>query len=358
MARGKNPAFTLVELLVVITIIGILIALLLPAVQAAREAARRAQCVNQMKQVGLAMHNYLQTWNVFPWMRGLSNSGTRNTVPWGNEATIGPFVHILAYLEYQALWDQISTPGTYGGRQVMPFGPPRDFFWYPPWCADVPLYRCPSAPPGLYYNNNSNVLGRRNYAVCVGDSISVNVIGSPPTKTPTRGIFGPSCNTSSADVTDGLSNTMLAAEKANAVNRLDVRGLGAQSISGTNTNPSTCFTTAGRGTYITPNVQSDRPLGSLWHSGQFAFCAFNAVLPPNSPSCMNDNYGDSWGLFSASSYHPGGVNALMGDGAVRFINATIDTGDLTHAEVTGGQSPYGVWGALGTKDGGESFSLP
>ncbi len=77
MSREKKRGFTLVELLVVITIIGILIALLLPAVQAAREAARRAQCVNQMKQIGLAMHNYVPTWNAFPWMRGQSNSGSR-----------------------------------------------------------------------------------------------------------------------------------------------------------------------------------------------------------------------------------------------------------------------------------------
>ncbi len=246
----------------------------------------------------------------------------------------------------------------------MAFGPPRDFSYYPYWLVDVPTYRCPSAPLGIGYGGSasSSFTGRRNYAVCVGDSIAINLPGpdyTTPTRAPTRGIFGSYCNTAIAEITDGTSNTMLIAEKANAVNTLDVRGLGAQNITGTNSNPSRCFTVAGMGEYLSGvAVRSDRPLGSLWHHGRFPFCGFNSVLPPNSPSCLADSYGDTWGLISASSYHPGGVNVLMGDSSVRFIGNTIDTGDLTHAEVSSGRSPYGVWGALGTKDSGETFTLP
>jgi prepilin-type N-terminal cleavage/methylation domain-containing protein len=148
--RIKRSGFTLVELLVVIAIIGILIALLLPAVQAAREAARRLQCTNNMKQMGLALHNYHDTYKAMPWMRGPSNDGTRNTRPLGNEQTIGAFMHILPFLEQGPLYDIISKPLTVGANTAMPFGPPRDFFWYTPWTLDVPVYCCPSAPKGLF----------------------------------------------------------------------------------------------------------------------------------------------------------------------------------------------------------------
>ncbi len=353
MVHAERRAFTLVELLVVIAIIGILIALLLPAVQAAREAARRAQCVNNLKQIGLAMHNYVAAKQAFPWMRGPSNyPGTRDTTPIGNEETINGYVFILPFLEYAPLYDQISQPWN-GSPAALPFGPPRDFFWYPPWCQDLTAFRCPSAPLGLYHYDNTNVKGRQNYPMCLGDTILNN-----HDTTSGRGIFHYRSATRFADITDGTSNTILAGEKANAVDTTDVRGLGAQSISGLNTNPSLCLATAAGGKYLVTAVQASRPLASLWHSGLAPFVGFTTVLPPNSPSCLNDNYGDNWGLYSASSYHPGGVNCLLADGAVRFISNTIDTGNLTSAEQTSGPSPYGVWGALGTKAGGEAVAVP
>ena len=81
------------------------------------------------------------------------------------------------------------------------------------------------------------------------------------------------------------------------------------------------------------------------------FCHPMAPLaPPNSPSCATENWGDNWGIFSASSYHGGGINALMGDGSVRFVSDAIGTGNLSSAEPSSGaMSPYGVWGAIGTK---------
>ena len=109
MLVKKRFGFTLVELLVVIAIIGILVALLLPAIQAAREAARRSECSNKMKQLGVAFHNYHDTYKALPWMRGSAVWGTRNTVPVGNEGTINGLVGLLPFLEVTALYDDIST---------------------------------------------------------------------------------------------------------------------------------------------------------------------------------------------------------------------------------------------------------
>ena len=344
----KPRGFTLVELLVVIAIIGILIALLLPAVQAAREAARRSQCTNTLKQIGLALHNYHDTYKALPWMRGPSNTGDRNTDPRGNEETINGLVGLLPFLEQGALYDIISSPYS-GSQNALPFGPPRDFFWYTPWTMDVPAFRCPSDPEGLAYYGNNSILGRRHYAMCLGDKILNN-----HNNRTLRGVFGYRSSVKFAHITDGTSNTIMMGEKANAVDASDVRGLGANNVAGLNTNPSLCLATAAGGHYLPGvGVQSDRVLGSLWHSGVAPFIGFNTVLPPNGPTCLSDNWGDQWGVYAASSYYPGGVNVAMADASVQFISETINTGDATLPEVTSGESPYGTWGALGTMNCGE-----
>jgi prepilin-type N-terminal cleavage/methylation domain-containing protein/prepilin-type processing-associated H-X9-DG protein len=348
---GQQRGFTLIELLVVIAIIAVLIGLLLPAVQKVREAANRAKCQSNLKQLGLALHAYHDVRGALPWMRGVSNDGTRNTDPVGNEETISGLVYLLPYIEQDNLLREISAPYA-GPPATLPFGPPRDFAYYPPWQADIPLLRCPSDPPGLFYQSDTRFRGRRNYALCLADTIYNN-----HSTTQSRGAFGFNSATRLLDITDGTSHTILMAEKANAVDASDVRGLAANNVPGMNTNPGLCLATAANGRYLpATGVQGQRLLGSLWHSGLAPFAGFNTVLPPNSPTCIVDNWGDSWGLISASSYHPGGVNALMGDGSVRFVSDAIDTGDLTAPEPHAGPSPYGVWGALGTKAGGETVA--
>jgi len=347
----RRAGFTLVELLVVIAIIGTLVGLLLPAVQSAREAARRGQCSSNIRQLAVAYLGFENARKALPFMRGLSNTGTRSTSPQGNEQTMCGIAYVLPWIEELPLYKQIASPFTSGGNSAQAFGPIRETTWYTPWISRIQGLLCPSAPPGLAYGNSTAWLGRRHYALCLGDSIgSIN-----QNSTTNRGIFlysSTDLGITLDQIRDGTSKTIMLGEKANAVNATDVRGLGAKSVANIATNPSLCFNTAKNMQYNSGvGVQTDRPLGSVWANGQAAHCGFNTVLPPNSPSCMTDDYGDGGGLISASSYHTGGVNVAMADASTRFIADTIDCGTLTAGEPTtlDGKSPYGVWGALGTR---------
>lgn len=379
MRSARNRiGFTLVELLVVIAIIGVLVGLLLPAVQAAREAARRMQCSNQLKQLGLGMHNYLSTYQAFPWLKGPMNyPGNRGTNPRGNEQSINGFVGLLPFIEQGALYNLIAGPwAAIGGNPPsLPFGPPRDFVYYPPWQLRLATFICPSAPDGIGYSNNQAgfVGNNRNYAMCLGDTILNShgqglVSNSVTNLAPSfRGSFGYNRFVKIGEMTDGTSNTILLAEKANAVDSRNVKGLAAANVPGLNINPSVCLARAAGGFYLPTlrarsaggvDIQDFRTHGTLWQTGLAPFVGFQTVLPPNSPSCMNENWGDTWGLSSSSSYHTGGVQVCFGDGSVRFIGQSIDTGNVALPEVTGGPSPYGVWGALGTRSGGEVAAAP
>ncbi|MBI1246490.1 DUF1559 domain-containing protein [bacterium] len=351
--------FTLVELLVVIAIIGVLIALLLPAVQQAREAARRMDCSNKLKQLGIALHNHHDTYLYFPALRN-NNGGTRTTNPQGNEGRNSGMMFILPFIEQGPLYEILSQPGTFSGNAVLAYGPIREKYWYTPYVAKIDAFLCPSNP-----SNPAQIWGytwgARSYACSVGDSIANN-----HNLENTRGIFGrvdtnKHSQITMASITDGTSNTVMMAERAYGISgqTRSIFGFFANNVSGLNTSPITCLTTASQGKYqSSQSVQESRAAGIQWFDGFPAFTGVTTVLPPNSPSCTNDNWGDQWGLFSASSYHPGGAMVLMGDGSVHFISETIDTGNLTAQESTSGFSPYGVWGALGSKSGGETVALP
>ncbi len=157
--RKRSAGFTLVELLVVIAIIGVMVGLLLPAVQAAREAARRMQCGNNFKQIGLGLHNYHAAYNKLPSPcsgTGFINTGSATLT---NRQRMSGLVAILPMIEQQALWEQISNPQV--GFSAMGSEPTSNT--YDPWRTRVSSFRCPSDP------TLRTDFGETNYAFCYGD---------------------------------------------------------------------------------------------------------------------------------------------------------------------------------------------
>lgn len=339
MKSRRSSAFTLVELLVVITIIGILIALLLPAVQAAREAARRAQCVNHLKQLGLAIHNYYDTWKRFP----AENGGPDST--WGADAGIAyvparlnGLVTLLPYMDHVPLWERMGRRPTY----VWNTG-------FEPYRVQLSAILCPSDFPP---DTTITTIGQNNYVFCAGDGTSDlywNVTGYPGL-CQVRGLFGPHTWIDMSQVTDGLSNTIAMGE----VVRPPAGNAFGRNTTLSTSSPSACLATWSGSMYYndTALLARDRSLGTRWTDGRPGYNLFNTILAPNGPVC-NGQTGAS--ILTAGSRHPGGANAVMGDGSVRFINQTIDTGNVAVAPPGpgAGKSPYGVWGALGSKDGGD-----
>lgn len=406
-SRPNYPrrAFTLVELLVVIAIIGVLVGLLLPAVQSAREAARRMSCGNNVKQIGLAIHNYHSTYKMLPQqMSGPARElWEHDPEANSNQKRNSVLVGILPFIEQQPLWDQISNP-----LAIMPDGSPRpggpwpafgpshdndDFSpetrgWnYLPWITEVSTYRCPS-DPGF----GVPAQGRTDYAICMGDTIERlnrglrpwwNVNGddsaaSTEGRAACRGPFVARQATRFRDVTDGLVNTVFIGEIATDLGDRDVRTNPAKTVDAY-TQPLACesfrdperprfwlATTTLAGDLTNPwTLRYAR--GYRWASGYALNSGFQTILPPNSPTCISDD--GLWlahrsdGTLSASSRHAGGAHVGLGDGSVRFINDSIDAGDPTSRPVmesntapdpiAGAQSPYGVWGSLGTRGTGE-----
>ncbi|MDO5567509.1 MAG: DUF1559 domain-containing protein, partial [Planctomycetia bacterium] len=370
-------AFTLVELLVVIAIIGILIALLLPAVQAAREAARRMQCTNNLKQIGIGLHNYHDTNGYFP----PQHMGQGAWSP----ALLSFHVGSLPFCEQGSLYDKVvaaidkTTTATAGNWP----SPTNACFQN----AVISYLKCPSDPGDTL---SSEYVANTNYAACIGDIVN-NTNSYNACKL--RGFFpggygklvgtgdgsgGKSylfCNTF-ADLTDGSSNTIAVSEicigQPNKQKR--IKGGVVKNDNGLLTTGSACINagdpadrSAFNETGLTDaSFSGDR--GRRFSDGTNRNTAFTTVLPPNAPNCALTTtfHGSEKAFFTAQSYHAGGVNALFGDGAVKFISDTIEVKNLGYGltswdPIQGtmpiGPSPYGLWGALGSAQGGESVAF-
>ena len=344
-----RTAFTLVELLVVIAIIGILIALLLPAVQAAREAARRSQCGNNLKQLGLGLHNYHDTYQALPYV-------SVNASP--TNGWVSGLVGILPYVEQQPLYDQVTSSSTFGGVTYPPYDKyaPTSASLYLPWQAMIPVYLCPSdpgsgerQPSGTFANS-----GRNSYCFSVGDATPS---GSSST---TRGPFAHRKTFNFRAITDGLSNTVAMGERSiGTAGGQKVKGGAVANQPTAMDSPVICMGTLGSGgMYKSGLTYSEFRGGVAWYVGMNSVNVMNTILPPNGPTCLTTTDGSSSTLLPPTGYHPGGVMILMCDGAVSFISETIHTGNLALAKATVGPSNYGVWGAMGSKDGGEAIQSP
>jgi prepilin-type N-terminal cleavage/methylation domain-containing protein/prepilin-type processing-associated H-X9-DG protein len=368
-----RPAFTLIELLVVIAIIAILIGLLVPAVQKVREAASRLKCANNVKQIGLAAHNFESTFGYLPPQFG---TVTINGVVGTNDAS--PQALLLPYIEQSNKYNQFNF-----NYKTWNDGAPTDINGKPlPGTStslrinlaarsqDVPIYLCPSDPsntlrPADWVDNGDNVAtipeGRLNYLACIGNTSSMAPTNAnAATWNAGAGIFAMSWGGQQmkgipiTGVLDGTSNTAMFAEVMRTTDTWP-------HLSGIRTNTDIILNSAVNATYDTdaraaPSCATGAPwtstisyAGLEYERPLYGVTFYNHTLPPNwnrrvSSGNQQYNCGDTSITYfhvSASSYHTNGVNVGFADGSVHFIADSIS---------------FATWQALGSRAGGEVLS--
>jgi len=374
---SKKSAFTLVELLVVIAIIGILIALLLPAVQAAREAARRMQCTNNMKQWLLAAHNHHDSLRYLP--------SQFNYGPNVIHDRFGVNYQLLPFMERVGLRDAIDNHAT------------------APWLPSISDIRtipvdtllCPSDPErgqlAMLGGAHNHQGARTNIVFCIADGAARvdNTNDSPnsavkvengyelvskapgPGNLTHRSLFHWYKRSNFDGVTDGLSRTIIISESVSGDwNNDKIKGSVAFypdiDLGDWVSKPSLCMNIRngktyrwGSGTAAPQNLNHPR-CGNYLDALNISV-AFNTIMPPNAPSCVKyQQEAYQVGFLAPTSFHTGGVNCGFMDGSVTFVSESIDTDGLPNTP-TGtyltGESRFGVWGALGTPYGNETTNL-
>ncbi|MGE3820462.1 MAG: DUF1559 domain-containing protein [Isosphaeraceae bacterium] len=351
----RRRAFTLIELLVVIAIIAVLIALLLPAVQSAREAARRLQCTNNLKQLGLALHNYHDVNGTFPMGASL---GLRNPGQYQAKQNLSTHVAILPFIGETPIYNSFNFAfGCEDATGTMAYQVQQTA-----QTAQVKAFLCPS-DPFSGKNNNNNTRNTNNYYACIGTTTYYAVVGSTSiatlANTEASGLFAFQRSYNISSVTDGTSNTCAFSEAVvgNTVQNKRQRNIGINSVTGfptaallfdASSNPALLIQAIKSCTraWETGSHNVDTQRGQNWAHGAMAFTMFNTLVPPNNTQdqwthCSNTGSGSLSAFSNADSWHPGGVNMMMGDGSVRFLKETTN---------------QRVWWAVGTKAGGEILS--
>jgi prepilin-type N-terminal cleavage/methylation domain-containing protein/prepilin-type processing-associated H-X9-DG protein len=385
-AHANRIAFTLVELLVVIAIIGILIALLLPAVQAAREAARRSQCVNSLKQIGLALANYESSKKMYPQGRmlpdnasaaGIEQGGTNYTTVAAKTGFYSVHTWLLPYMEELTIYNLINFNQPLSTLMENPVGTPVNAN-YNAYNQAAAIFICPSDP------NTGAIVSENNYRYNFGGSTPYAGWASPTSRIVTtltggNGAFTIGKALRVKDFSDGLSKTAFFAERTKGSLRVGTKELpthdDVKTIASTltittstpdpvqdaNTMYNNCatfpttvdttsdevFTSMGRWDKgDTTGEGSGKSYTDGWPLGMYTATMYNHVAPPNwsgidctpSSSAIPDTPGEA-ALICARSYHTGIVNVCFGDGHVTQISDVID---------------LPTWRALGTRNGGES----
>jgi prepilin-type N-terminal cleavage/methylation domain-containing protein/prepilin-type processing-associated H-X9-DG protein len=352
-ARLERAGFTLIELLVVIAIIAVLIALLLPAVQSAREAARRAQCTNNMKQLGLAMHNYHSAVNCFP-------PGATNTMNFSGSIAQGwgcwsAHSMMLPYMEQTTIYNALNFSVTSQSNNNN-----EDLLQLTGIQRTISVFLCPSnqvVPYPQYSGGSTPVLYNlpgNTYFASVGSSMNQYGPG-PYAELPVNAaapngmfqVFGPPIGIQS--VTDGTSNTIAMGEWITGSNGtftspMDVVVVGPTLPPGATAGSAQLLMPAGgaglnlwlqqcaqqkASAVASGNFYNE--LGQDWCVGLFFHTLGNILVGPNPPfpNCAADMFGigdtdDDYGYFGLSSRHPGGCNVLMTDGSVRFLKNSVN----------------------------------
>ena len=303
-------AFTLVELLVVIAIIGVLVALLLPAVQAAREASRRSKCSNNLKQIGLAMHNHHDTVLVFPYGQygGYANNSALPSPPAPTpRSSITWPILILPYAEqinlYETITQYLVANPTIGGYTATTVNNNK-----------IQVYMCPTDP---YAGKVVSEGFHGNYMACNGNTVNWDGTANLPQTggKANTGVILVGERQGMNAITDGTSNTILAAENLVWKNGDDRRGRMFNSYQG-----ETLFSTLRAP--MSPSADAQFSCGT----------GLPAYMPCTAVS------GSANSINSARSLHPGGINVLMADGSVRLVTVNIDLFS---------------WNAMGSREGGE-----
>jgi prepilin-type N-terminal cleavage/methylation domain-containing protein/prepilin-type processing-associated H-X9-DG protein len=331
----KRSGFTLIELLVVIAIISVLISLLLPAVQSAREAARRMSCANNLKQIGLAMHQYENANGVFPPSVVLSTNNAGAVTWFGGWSAQA---RVLPYLEQANSYGALNFSESYSNPVNNTVS-----------SMTIAAFICPSEVKPEAALHGSNLIGVLNYGVNMGDWYAWGGINGSDTK----GLFTVNRSRTIASVTDGLSNTLMMSEvKAYQAYYRDggpITGMSPSSIPVPNASPDSI--TDGFFSATAPKTSGH----TEWVDGHVHQAGFTTAFPPNKKILGSSNRnidvdltttrevngGPTFASITSRSYHPGGVQILKADGSVQFISETI-SGD--------------VWRALGSIRGGEVIS--
>lgn len=304
--RSKRPAFTLVELLVVIAIIGILIGMLLPAVQQVREAARRTQCANNMRQLALAAHNFESAHRHFPDSAASSLEGyslISKTLPFVEQGNL------------QSLID--FNQNLLSGR---PWAPSLNPMYTAVVDKRIPVLECPSDDGDANYEENGVVWAGSNYFGNSGTATGVLYV----TAQPTDGIFWKGSETTFSEITDGTSNTILFAEtlfgiRGNPTTELIDAQIQQARVRGGRPGSVTAEVLVTR----TPTSYEGRRAGQ-WIRNLPYHSMINGFFAPNSPQPDFHFHGDC--ISASRSNHPGGVNVSFCDGSSRFVSQSVDLG--------------------------------